>query len=70
MRMDTSGIPVNIRQNMSGIIMAIYIPSLKMINCMTLEMGAKGDKTHLTARNKTKEDSAHGIKCNGVNPQS
>jgi hypothetical protein len=55
---------------MSGIIMAIYIPSLKTINYMALEMRAKGDKTHLTTRNKMKEDSAHGIKCNGVKPQS
>ena len=39
-------------------------------NCMTLEMGAKRDKTQGPARNEIKQNSAQGIECKRVNPQN
>lgn len=38
--------------------------------CMTLEMGAKRDKTQGPARNEMKQNSSRGIECKRVNPQS
>jgi hypothetical protein len=48
--MDMSGIPANVRQNVSGIIIAIYIQSLKMINLHDPRNGEQKDIKHMPQR--------------------